>query len=104
MRMTITFGRDQRDTRNRRNSVERNIEQLNSHLLAEEIKKIRKMLPLRATKHVFVAFLFADENLIHISFFKESNISKIEYRRRSSQFQTQLETLKSVEQVDDASL
>jgi len=45
MRMTISFGRDSTDTRTDQRSVERNIEQLNAHLLSEEIEKIRKMLP-----------------------------------------------------------
>jgi len=67
MRMTITFGRASDDDRSDQRSVERNIEQLNAHLLAEEIEKIRKMLP-------------------------------IEYRRKTSLFETQLQTLKNVEQ------
>ena len=43
MRMTISFGRESNDSRGDKRSVERNIEQLNSHLLAEEIEKIRKL-------------------------------------------------------------
>lgn len=46
MRMTITFGRETNESRSDQRNVERNIEQLNAHLLAEEIEKIRKMLPL----------------------------------------------------------